>query len=64
MSGVFPNRSMPPGHYDLDDCGGVHERPNILSGDERRAVQEAYDQARKVGDKPRPRRKAKVKPAR
>lgn len=35
---------MPPGHYDLDDCGGVHVRPDVVSG--RAEARAAWEQAR------------------
>jgi hypothetical protein len=53
-----PTDPMPPGHYDLDDCGGVHVLPHILSAKERQAVQDAWDRA---GESPR-RKTKKQKP--
>ena len=37
---------MPPGHYDLDACGGVHELPVRLSSSDRRQIKAALEQAR------------------
>jgi hypothetical protein len=44
---IFKSEPMPPGHYDLDDCGGVHVLPHVLSAEERQQVQDAWDQAGK-----------------
>ena len=46
---------MPPGHYDLDDCGGVHDISHVSTPADMRAAREAFEQAR------RPRRGGRAK---
>jgi hypothetical protein len=46
---------MPTGHYDLDDCGGVHDISHISTPADMRAARDAFEQAR------RPRGKAQAK---